>query len=274
MVSHVRTLMVLASGDSASVAGLPDLAQLAAALGARLAVVHLLAERDVAAADSRRIADALPADPHVAVLAVPADQVAATLDALHPTAGDIVALQPERPGGLVHALAGTSYERLLRSGELPVLALPPSGHVPPIRRVLFAADFAARSKPALERTIALCQQLAAELHVLHVFGEDRPLPGEQDGARRTATNPAELLQLDQAALAEIVAQVRAAGLTSQSHTGDGQEHQAILACAAANAADLIVLASHGPRSTADILRGSTTARVVHSAQVPVLAFPA
>lgn len=274
MVSQARTLTFLTNGDSGSAAALPDLAKLAAALGARLAVVHLLAEGEVAAADSGRIADALPADPHVAVLAVPADQLAATLDALHPAAGDLVALMPERSVGLAHALVGTSYERLLRSGELPVLALPPSGQVPPIRRVLFAADFAARSKPALERTIALCQQLAAELHVVHVFGEDRPLPGEQDAARRAASNPAELLRLDQAALASLIEQVRAAGLTTQSHTGNGQEHQAILACAAANAADLIVLASHGPRSTADILLGSTTTRVIQGAQLPVLAFPA
>lgn len=274
MNSGARTLTFLTNGDSTSLAGVPGLAQLAQALGARLAIVHLLSQRQVAAADSRRIADALPAEAQAAVLAVPADQLTATLAALEPAAGDLLALLPERPNSLVHALIGTRYERLLRSGSLPVLALPPNGQLPRIQRVLFAADFAARSEPALTQTIALCQALAAELHLLHVFGEDRLLPGEQDAARRATTTPGQLLRLDQATLQTMAGQASAAGVSVQIHTGEGREHAGILACAAANAIDLIVLASHGPRSSEDILLGSTTARVIQRAKVAVLAFPA
>lgn len=265
--AYGRPIAFLADGTRESLAALPSVQRLSADLGSQLSVLHPLGTADHHLA---AMVAALPgAAPNVS--AVPeADRDAALA---HHTG--IVALRPTRRGPLLRFLVGSSYEHLLRQGPPSVLALPDSGQLPSVARVLFAADLSPRSHAAFDEAIALCKALSAELHILHVYGGDRLLPAEQDLARRAATtSPYELMAIDKEQLRALAN--RAAAQTVRAHvkTAEGRAHAQILAYAAASAIDLIVMASHGPRTSEDILLGSTTVRVIQSAPVAVLAIRA
>jgi nucleotide-binding universal stress UspA family protein len=262
--AYDRPIAFLTDGTIESLAALPGVHRLAAGLGCQLSVVDLLG------GDDRRLAAmlaALPGEPP-AVSVLPEHDLDAAL-ARH---GGIVALLPKRRGALLRFLIGSRHEHLLRHGSLPVLALPSTGQLPQIARVLFPADLSPRSQAPFDEAIALCKALNAELHVLHVYGEDRLLPSEQDLARRAAaTNPYQLMLIDKEQLRALADHAAAQGVQTHVRTAEGRAHAQILAYAAANAIDLVVMASHGPRTSEDILLGSTTVRVIESAPVAVLA---
>ncbi|MBK9941524.1 MAG: universal stress protein [Kouleothrix sp.] len=272
------SLIFLTDGAGESLAALPGLARLAQATNNHLTIVHMIDPDDQRNDDDHRIAAAvgqLGATPPPAVLTLLAGQLGALLAALAPDKPRCLALCPARPNPLVRLLAGDDAERLLLATGLPLLALPATRGLPAPSRVLFAADFAPRSAAAFEATLDLCRVLGAELHLLHVYGADRLLPGEQDTAARAGTQTIrELLELDRQQLRALHDRAAARDLVVRTHTAEGRAHAAISAYAAANAIGLIVLASHGPRSAEDVLLGSTTPRTIRAASAAVLAIPA
>jgi nucleotide-binding universal stress UspA family protein len=270
-------IVFLTSGSAESLAALPGLAAFAAALDRQLAIVHMSDSSEQA--PSERLSAALAALPsssaRTGVYAAQPDAIHTVIETLAAAAGGMLALLPKRPRSIERFLVGNEYERLLRTGPLPVLALPASGQIARPARVLFPADLSPRSAAAFDEACALCQSLDADLHLLHVFGDDRLLPSEIDQERRAAArNPRELLAIDQGRLRALVDQAAAQGVRASTHTAEGRAHEQIPGYAASAAIDLIVMPSHGPRSVEDILRGSTTVRVIQQAQVAVLAMRA
>jgi nucleotide-binding universal stress UspA family protein len=269
MTPNNGPIFFLMDGTPRSLARLPETNRLANALGRRLSIVHTLGE-----AGGEPIAHALASLPEgrpgvVAVAGANLDQALTELFG----AGGILALEPTRHGPLGRLLMSNNYEQVLRSG--PVLTLPEGDRPANIAHILFPADLSPRSDAPFDVLTPLCAALKAELHLLHVYGEDRLLPSEQDTARRAAAkSPRELMAIDQERMRDLAGRARAAGISVHSHTAEGRAHTQILAYAAKHAIDLIVMASHGPRSAEDILLGSTTARVIQKAPIPVLALRA
>ncbi len=262
-------IFFLMDGTPESLARLPATSRLANALGRRLSILHALG--DTGDEPIAQAIAALPDQPAgvVAVAGANLDQALADLFGT----GGILALEPTRRGPLGRMLMSSNHEQMLRRG--PVLTLPAGDQPTQIKRVLFPIDLAPRSNAPLDAITPLCATLNAELHLLHVYGEDRLLPSERDMARRAATqNPRELMQIDQEQMRALADRASAAGVQVRSRTAEGRAHAQILAYAAAHAIDLIVMASHGPRSSEDILLGSTTARVIQRSPVPVLALRA
>jgi nucleotide-binding universal stress UspA family protein len=268
-------IVFLTPGSAESLAALPDLAGFAAALGRRLTILHMLGRADVNGRVGAALAALAPGGPAPELLSVPPDEVAAALARIAESGGGILALLPRRPRAFDRFLVGSEYERLLRSGPLPVLALPDGGRIVRPARVLFPADLAPRSVAAFDAAVAICRTLGAELHLLHVFGDDRLLPAEQDQAhRRAAQSPRDLLTIDQGRLRELAERANAQGVHTHCRTAEGRAHTQILSYAASAVPDLIVMPSHGPRTIEDIFRGSSTVRVIHRATVSVLAMRA
>lgn len=187
--------------------------------------------------------------------------------------GGLIAIQPTRRRSL-RMILRNDFERLMIEGPLPVLTIPREAHLTRIKNVLFPADFSPRSSFAFDAAIALCQQFDAQLHLLHVFGSDRLLPDEIDQERRNAAQtPRELFALDKETLANMAEHARQKKVRTVPMIAEGRAHTKIVSYANENAIDLIVLASHGPRSSEDILSGTSSARVVLASDVPVLTFP-
>ena len=138
-------------------------------------------------------------------------------------------------------------------------------------RILCPVDFSDPSRRALHYAAALAAREGARLHVLYVVPAPMPLPVPilMLAARSTiidaATSAAEALDafVAQAELPQVpVTMVR-----------EGPPVDAILACAAEIAADLIVLGSHGRDGLGHLLFGSTAERVLHKAPCPTLIVP-
>ncbi|HMO56855.1 MAG TPA: universal stress protein [Roseiflexaceae bacterium] len=268
-------ILFITNGQPAIRAAIPQLQAYADAFGCQLRLIVQVprATQDVLLPKyAVQIRTALPE----ALQSTPIDvlrpaQLRPLLRAAAANGGGMVAVLPTRNSGLKRILQPNHHERLLLDGPLPLLALGRQARES-IRRILFPVDLAPRSEALLDDTIALCRRLGAELHLLHVYGDDRLLPAEIDTGRRAAARtPRELYEIDKQQLAALAARAEAADIAVTAGYAEGRAHTQIAAYTANHAIDLIVMATHGPRSTADILFGTTTARVINRVSVPVLA---
>jgi nucleotide-binding universal stress UspA family protein len=268
MALNEGPLVFPTDGTDASLVGLATVASFATAASWRLTLVHTLRGARPTGALVGALAQ-LPS--HVErpdVIAVAGDQLASSMDGV---SGGVLALLAARRRFANQLWVDTTQGRLLRDWRSPLLMVPAQYDARPIRRVLFPADLAPRSAAALDEAIALCGVFGAELHVLHVFGDDQRLPTEMDMARRAQTrSPRELLDIDRALIQGLAERAASRGVQASTRSLEGRAHTQILHYAAANQVDLVVMPTHGPRSIEDIVLGTTTARVVHGSGVPVI----
>jgi nucleotide-binding universal stress UspA family protein len=254
---------------------LSNLAAFAAASGRDLSIMLQMPKRSEPIIFKKRIEILLESLPeplkHLTIQGVHASELQPALQELASNGGALLALAPTRRGNPLRAFSQNDYERLLLDTSLPVLALPSDGQIAPPRKLLFPIDLSPRSDAALSDTISYCKQVGAELHILHVYGADRLLPSEQDFAKRqAAASPRDLFDLDQQRIQELGQRGRDQGVETTVATAEGRAHSQILAYVSAQQIDLIVMATHGPRSAEDILLGSTTVRTILKSRVAVI----
>jgi nucleotide-binding universal stress UspA family protein len=184
----------------------------------------------------------------------------------------ILAMASDKRRGLFHSVAMGNCELFLRNGPLPILSIPSGMTAKPIRKILFPIDLSPRSDVWLDQVLDLCRKHNAELHLLHIYGYDPPPRSSEEQAQRLAAqSPRELLQIDKSHIEQLHRQATDSGVSTVVQTSDGHAHTQIVGYVGAADVDLIVMPSHGPRSSADIFLGSTTVRVQQTASVPVLA---
>lgn len=140
----------------------------------------------------------------------------------------------------------------------------------PFTRILVPTDFSSGSAQAWVVARQLAGQLGAEVVLLHVVVE-APLYSEGpftmkhardvfDAARRWA----------ESTLGEWISEAAAAGLEGRWVVATGVPHEEIVAAAARERADLIVLGTHGRGGLDRALLGSVADRVIRLAACPVL----
>lgn len=274
-----QPLVFISNGSKGSVAAIPNILTFAERLGSPTSMVLKLQGRMDDTIFQKRVAEAYEFFAEylgrLTLHPVRHSHVHTTLNEITHSAGGMLALLPSRRRGLGRLFTNNDYERYLIDGPLPVLALGPGGEIGDIKRVLFAADYSPRSDTAFAQTTELCLHLGAELHILHVYGQDGLLPSEQDLARRkAATDPKQLFDIDQEKLYQMRDSATAAGLNVNAAITEGRAHAAILDYAAEIQADLIVTATHGPRNQEDIFQGTTSSRIILKSRIPVLAYRA
>jgi len=141
------------------------------------------------------------------------------------------------------------------------------------RRILVGTDFSDCSKEALEDGVFLAQQFGAELYLVHVF--EMPvyilgmggIPGPETPemvAWIASSREREKKRLD--LLSE---KVRREGVQAHPILKEGTPFREILQAARENAADLIVLGTHGRTGLDRLMTGSVAERVVRHAPCPV-----
>lgn len=257
---------------------LPNIASFASSIGRPLRIIHVLGQRYRSYAE-RQMASALEALPSgnglvYELLKIEKKQRRAILDEIASTTGGILAMLPTRHNFINRLLAMMSdYEKFMIEGPLPLLALPRNGTLPTsIGRILFPLDLSPRSDDPLDQAAEFAKSVGAELHLLHVFGDDRLLPSEMDmKARMAARSPRELYQIDKDHIQALAERARSHGVNVVTATAEGRAHTAILNYFNAEKIDLAIMATHGPRNSEDIWHGTTTARVIKNANIPVIA---
>jgi nucleotide-binding universal stress UspA family protein len=141
-----------------------------------------------------------------------------------------------------------------------------------IRRILCPTDFSDYSRRAFQHAIHLARWRRCEVVALHVNEPAQappwsrwahPVAGEEAEARRHASEKLE----------EFVAQARPAGVKVRPVVGEGRDVEEILNQVRAQAADLLVMGTHGRGGFERFLLGSVAEKVLRRADCPVIVVP-
>jgi len=134
-----------------------------------------------------------------------------------------------------------------------------------IETILVATDLTDASAAATDQAIELAVRLEAGLIVLNVFqlrgivGIGRGRPVESREQRATGAQA-------------VVQEARAAGARATFLLWDGDPGDSIIAAAESEAADMIVVGSHGRSTVGRFVLGSVSHAVLHRMPCPVLIF--
>jgi len=144
------------------------------------------------------------------------------------------------------------------------------------QRILIPTDGSEVASKAVAQGLALAKALDASVIVLialesfqvsyfAVAGDATNLSAAMDGFAQASARHATQV------LAEARTAAEAAGVPVETVQGESDRpHEAIIATAEAQRADLIVMGSHGRRGMAALMIGSQTTRVLTSSTIPVL----
>jgi universal stress protein A len=139
------------------------------------------------------------------------------------------------------------------------------------RRVLFATDFSEASRRAFEEAIELSKDNGAELVIAHAYQPSNLLPTD------IYLVPAVYEELDtklrenaQKKLETLVQEARRGGVQARWLVLSGAPDEAIAEAARENAADLVIVGTHGRAGAARFFLGSVASRVIATAPCPVL----
>ena len=133
------------------------------------------------------------------------------------------------------------------------------------QKILVALENSRADETLVPHIAALARRLGSELFLVHVA----------DGWAARNFDQLQLaesteMKEDRAYLESVAGRLRDSGLKVATELVLGNPPTEIVKAAAANACDLIALASHGHKLVGDIFRGSTIDKVRHNTAVPIL----
>jgi nucleotide-binding universal stress UspA family protein len=141
-----------------------------------------------------------------------------------------------------------------------------------MKKILVPVDFSETGQAAERAAERLARALGAELVLLHVVDQTPLMMMDGAGVGYVPTDDT-LGKLEEAAKQRLEQSVRHASdasIVARARIEHGNPHQEIVRTANEEAADLIVLGTHGRRGFQRFLLGSVAERVVRSASMPVL----
>lgn len=206
------------------------------------------------------------------VLAVDGNNPATLIvEAVARVGADLVVMGTHGRHGFERLLLGSVAERVVRTARCPVVTVPPPSVTTsalPFKRVVCAVDFSDSSTNAVHFARTLAQESNSTLTLVHVL----EWPPENEA----------LAMFDMTAYRDAVrkdAEDRLAALANDPEYGvkkpavrlvTGKPYTQILAVAAEEKADILVLGVHGRNPLDLMLFGSTTNQVIRQATCPVL----
>ena len=134
-----------------------------------------------------------------------------------------------------------------------------------IRRILLATDLSTASKGATDQALQLAQDLRAELLVVSVIDPMSLVAGGPTVVRVDQRRAAR-----EAAAQAIVVTGRHAGVNVRFLVWEGEPGAAIVEAAVAEAADLVIVGTHGRSRVGRLVLGSVSDHVVRHAPCPIL----
>ncbi len=138
-----------------------------------------------------------------------------------------------------------------------------------LKRVLVPVDFSTNSARAVDYAAALARKFDAALHLVHVCEVPSMMTGSMDAYAIAYTGWSQ--QLGEEAERELEkVRPRLEGITVTTEVLFGNPARAIVTAAGINAADLIVMGTHGHGPAMHMVMGNVAERVVRTAPCPVL----
>ena len=134
-----------------------------------------------------------------------------------------------------------------------------------IRRILLATDLSTASRGATDQALQLARDLRANLLVVSVIDPTLPLAVGPTVVRMDQRRAAR-----EAAAQGIVVTGRESGVSVRFLVWEGEPGPAIVEAAVAEAADLVVVGTHGRSRVGRLVLGSVSDHIVRHAPCPIL----
>ena len=175
---------------------------------------------------------------------------------------------------LEHFLLGSVAEKVVRHAPCPVLSVgsdrPDYTSHPQYRNILAAFDFSEYSRDAVYQALDLAERFQSQLHVLYVIAHSVHPTFYESWRRSIFREVPEITQRARQAFTEAFEPEAALRANLHIEPSDERDDRVITQFARDTGMDLIVMGSHGLSGWERALMGSTTERVVRTAQCPVL----
>lgn len=189
------------------------------------------------------------------------------------TGADLVVMGTHGRTGTERAALGSTAERALREADIPIVTVRLTGGADADEGasyddILVPTDGSDPAGRATESAVGFAEPTGATLHAIYVIDSSI---FEYENAPRSILGT--LRQGGENAATAVERVAADAGLPATRTVVEGNPTEEILAAADERDADLIALGRRGRTGRSDVLLGSTTARVVHLAEVPVLSVP-
>jgi nucleotide-binding universal stress UspA family protein len=175
--------------------------------------------------------------------------------------------------GFERLFLGSTADKVLRKAACPVMTVPRRAPdvmhrgLVPFARILCAVDFSPQSERALTYAMSLAAEGQAELSVLYVI---EVFPQFQELMSPPALDVDAWVKDGRSRLSEMIPAAVRSRCTVKEVVVSGKPYREILACAAEDKSELIVMGVHGHGAADRFFFGSTTAHVVRDALCPVL----
>lgn len=138
-----------------------------------------------------------------------------------------------------------------------------------IKTILCPVDFSETAEVAFNYALDLAGSLGGQIHLLHVY--QLPIYSLPDGGVvGGASWDHHMREAAQKELDEFLQKHRDASVKVTPHIAQGLPHMEINRAATENAADLVVMGTHGRSGIPHLLMGSVAERVVRTSELPVL----
>lgn len=193
------------------------------------------------------------------------------LEVVADEAADLLVVGTHGRTGLERVVLGSVADRMMRQATCPVLtvrSVPGRELRPEIRRICYATDFSPTARAAWPWAVAIASAAGAEIDLVHVTFEpvvDRHLPADAIGRMASLLHEQGRIEaerfLEQSALPRERVHVRLAS---------GAPGEQIVRRAQEQAADLVVMGTHGWSGIARWMLGSVANHVIQTAPCPVL----
>ena len=203
-------------------------------------------------------------------------QAAETLDC------PMIAMGSHGAGAIGSLLTGSVTTKVIHIGSRPVLVIPSarlltgSADGPPQRagRVLVPVDGSAGATAALSEVLRIASWFrdAPEIHLLAVC-QGTPLDVEIAAMVSAQALREHQHRQFEAALAPARAVLSGTAFQATEHTAMGPPAEEICASVAAHRCDLVCMGTRGMGAVRNLILGSTAAKVLRAADVPVLVVP-
>jgi universal stress protein A len=144
----------------------------------------------------------------------------------------------------------------------------------PLKKLVCPTDFSEASQKALAEALELAREFTAELVLVHVIPVLPPAPSDPNISFAVPEYERALHVDAERRLKEIAAQLAGKGVPVRTAVGHGDAGTEIVRIANDEAADLIVIATHGVTGWRHAIFGSVAEKVVRLAHRPVLTVPA
>ena len=161
------------------------------------------------------------------------------------------------------AMVGSVTARVIGHTQRDVLVVP-LGATLGWKRVLVGTDGSRFSQPAVDKAISFAQSYCGDLVVISVVDVPTEFYAEAPQAVE------DMIRKAKQYTADVKKKAETAGVRAESYVGEAESWEAIVNLAREQAADVIVMGSHGRTGLRRLLMGSVTEKVIGYAACPVL----